>query len=363
MLDVKLITFHKSLSYGGCLQAYATVRILESLGCDVTVIDFENPYEARNRNGELKIYGTYKERFISLIKEIFFKNQSMKEKAFGAFTQIYPNMTTKHYNNVSEMDDIFADVLVVGSDQVWNGKITNNIEPAFFLNFGSAKKRISFSSSMGSYQLSIREKEQVKGMLKNFTSISTREEFARKQIQTLTSKEVKILLDPTLLIDKDSWIKDSANMENGYVKGSYILAFVINEHKENIAEIFKKYKRKLGLPIYRIRLNTYRSRGEDRVIAGPTPLEFIRLISNAYFVITDSFHGTAFSINLNVPFAFIRVENNNDRMQELLKHCSLEDRTIRKDYIPETTCDFTTANSYLEEQRRDNIEWLRESIL
>ena len=95
--------------------------------------------------------------------------------------------------------------MVAGSDQLWNPLISGKLDPLFFLQFGKAKKRISIASSLGSYILTDSEKEIVRNYLKIFDSISVREAFAKNQLQSLTDKSIKVLMDPTLLLTKEFW--------------------------------------------------------------------------------------------------------------------------------------------------------------
>ena len=100
--DIKLITYHMSYSYGGCLQAFASVKILEEIGCTVTVIDYENKYEARWRNGSYFKYESLKSIFVFIIKNVFFGYKYGKERAFGSFLENYPLITKK----ISTDDDL-----------------------------------------------------------------------------------------------------------------------------------------------------------------------------------------------------------------------------------------------------------------
>lgn len=359
-MDVKLITYHRSLSYGGCLQAIATENIIDSLGHDVTVIDYQNTYEARQRNGSLIKYGNIKEILVTFIKRNFFKNDYYKDRAFGSAYKEYKKLT-KPYTTVSELENLESDVLIVGSDQMWNPKISNGLDPAFFLDFGKAKKKISIATSMGQYILSEEDKKKVKKFLDSFSEISVREEFVKNQIQDLVDKNIKILLDPTLLLDKSWWEKWSSEAIKN-VNGEYILAFVIGNHSEKLGDIFKYYSKKFNLPVYRIMLNTFKSSGVNKVIAGPNTREFVDLINNAKFVITDSFHGTAFSINMNRPFAMIPVDGNNVRMEELLNACDLSDRILTDKNYPDIDIDFSSANDYLSKKRIEDIGWIREAL-
>ena len=216
---------------------------------------------------------------------------------------------------------------------------------------------------MGSYHISCDEKQKIRNWLMKFSAISVRERFAKNEIVTCIDKEVAIITDPTLLLSNTQWI-DIVGYKNKITKmpDKYIISFVVNEHDEEMSKIYRHYREELKCPVYRIMLNTFRSKGVDKVITGATPFEFVNLIANASFVITDSFHGTAFSINFNVPFAFIGVPGNNDRMKELLENCKLEQRTLHKNNYPKAECSFSEANKYLSKVRKENIKWIKNAI-
>lgn len=364
MKNIKLVTYHNALSYGACLQAYATVKVLEKTGGRVEVIDFENLYEARQKEAGFLKYGSAKEIIATLVKRIFFKNEKCKKRAFGEFKKRYI-LTPKKYHTVAEMKDLSADVFVVGSDQVWNPEISGALEPAFFLDFGTANKRISLSSSMGSYCFNREEQAYVKTKLEAFTAISVRENHAKQQVADAgIDKDVRVTLDPTLLIDANAW-REFYQKKQSYAESDkkYILAFVIGYHKqEEVAEIFKYYSDKLGLPVWRIMLNTLKTKNVNKVIAGATPEEFVELIDHAAFVITDSFHGTAFSINMQTPFALL-TNTNPARMVELLNKCNMSDRMIKEGYYPPVDgCDFKDAQQYLLSKRNEDIVWVKEQL-
>jgi len=363
MSNILLITYHNALSYGACLQAIATVKVLESEGHDVTVVDFQNEYEARQKGIKFLKYGSFKEIIISFVKRILFQYDKCKKVAFGDVTKHY-RMTQNQFLNILQMQELVADTLIVGSDQVWNSKISGGLEKAFFLDFGKVKRKVSYSSSMGNYVFSEEEKEYVTNALKNFDAISVRENYTEKQIRELTDKKIHIMLDPTLLMSKFEW-REFYNRRicNFKIQEKYILAFVICNHEEDVSEIYTYYKRKMKLPVAKIMLNTYRNKGVDRVVAGATPEEFIQLIDNAQLVITDSFHGMAFSINMETPFVLVPVKNGSIRMFELLEKTQLEEQIYHKDRFPKCeNIDFTNARNYLEKKRSDDKAWISKNV-
>lgn len=362
MKRIKLITYHDAWSYGACLQTIATTKVLESLGHAVEVINYHNPYESRYRNGNLLRYTSLREFLKIIIKKFFFQSSKYSERAFGNVGKDYI-LLTKRYDNLNDLLTLRADVLAVGSDQVWNPSISNGIDPAFFLDFGKAERRISIASSMGDHVFSEREKKYVYERLKSFSSISVREQYAKDQIKTLTNKTIKILLDPTLLVSNEFWRNHFAKCYPKQLpKEGYILVFVLSEHFE-LSHILYEYKKKMNLPVYRIMINTYRTKGVDHVIPGPSLEEFVDLIDRATLVITDSFHGTAFSINMRTPFIFLLRKDNNARMIELLQQTGLESRVFSMEKPPEPMeCNFKIAEDFLQCKRKEDINWLETAI-
>lgn len=346
---IGIITYHKSLSYGACLQAIATQECVRKLvnADEVYLIDYINEYEARQKNWQFIFKGTIKEVVATIVKRVLFRNQFYKKQAFNDFIR---NEKIIPFDSVDR-----CNILISGSDQIWNGRISNGIDRHFLLDFGNAIRKISIASSMGGYKISEKEKSVFKELLSKYDYVSVREKFTKSQIEGIIDKDIYTILDPTLLIDAMEWRKIVACNKN-YIKykfmpRSYILAFTIGSNHTNEAELFKKYSEKYKLPVYKIMLNTFKPKGIDKVIPGANPYEFIDLIDNAAFVITNSFHGTAFSLNLNTPFVQIPVKGNNQRMQELLELVKWDE-----------TMDFEKVNKIIKQKREEDIQWLKNAL-
>lgn len=359
---VGIVTYHKALSYGACLQAFATFYVITNkMNCYAEFIDYENKFESRQKGWNFLIKGSPKEIIMTIIKRILFKNEKCKKRAFLEFLK-YQELSSVHTNFIEDLNCLKYDILVVGSDQVWNPKISNGIDDVFLLDFGKTSKKVSYSSSMGGYVLNKDDKRHFKSKLNHFDYISVREKHTEKQISSLVNKDIRILLDPTLLISGHEWrqIANQHIIHYKFKKNKYILAFTIGEIGEEIVTAYNYFSKKLGLPIYRIMLNTYKPKGISKVISGATPYEFIDLIDNARFVITNSFHGTAFSINLNTPFVQIPVKNNNQRMSELLNFVGLKNQSLMKKNFSNirTEIDFEEINKKLDDKRSSDLNWL-----
>lgn len=208
---------------------------------------------------------------------------------------------------------------------------------------------------MGGYIISKQEKNVFRELLSKYDYISVREKFTKDQIEGIVDKNIYTILDPTLLIDATEWreivVDNKKYIKYKFIPKSYILAFTIGSNHTNESELFKRYSYKYKLPVYKIMLNTFKPKGIDKVIPGANPYEFIDLIDNAAFVITNSFHGTAFSLNLNTPFVQIPVEGNNQRMQELLELVKWDE-----------TMNFENTNKIIKQKREDDIKWLKNAL-
>lgn len=354
-----ITTYHKSLSYGGCLQAFATQLLLESMGYDAVFLDYENAYEARRKTNAYLSLGSHKEIVKTLIKRFIYRGSSYQRFAFSDFHKMLPK-TKRSYTDISEMDDIDACVLIVASDQVWNPEITNGVEPVFFLAFGNENaRRLSFASSMGSHEVTSEEKILFKRYLAHFDAISVREEFARKQIGDLVSTPVTLCMDPTLQISNSDWEKREVRVDNIH-PGSFIFLFIVSSDESRYTPIIRKLKKQLHMPVVMCRLNSRKPQGVDRVIPA-TPFEFLYLVHRAALVLTDSFHGAAFSINFNTPFYVLPNRKNNVRLEELLRQTGLSERFLSNDKLPSMIdCDINweCANSTISLRRDMDKRWL-----
>lgn len=360
-MKIGVLTYHRSYSYGACLQAYATVAFLNEKGYHAELIDYTNTYEQRFRkpfyteNGKLSGYVS------SLIKDILLCKRYYSKKAFDRPNDDYPISATQ-YTSHEDLNKANYDVIIVGSDQVWNRNISNGLDEAFLLRYGKAKRRISVASSMGSVQLTEEEKEKFKSAFENFTAISTREDYAKDQLKTLTEKPIKVLMDPTFLFTREDWIQRLATKSKKYAakKDKYILTFFLaadSSYKEKVTG----YAKLLGLPVWSIQSTKVKRVDSDRVILGATIEDFVALLANAELVMTDSFHGAALSINLKKNFIPIRNAGNPKRVVSLLDALGIPERMDMK---PENykAVDYEMLDRILNPLRKDSQDWIVNAV-
>ena len=362
MIKVGIVTVHRCFNYGACLQAYATVWFLRKQGYDAEIIDYTNDYEQRF----LKLSYKENERLLgyvtSLLKNLILRKNKYYKMGLGKVSEMYP-LSKQRYRSITELSNVQYDVLVSGSDQIWNPCITNGLDSVFFLEFGHAKKRISIASSIGSSELTTEDKDIIRNALKAYSAISVREQYAKDQIQQLTSKEICVISDPTLLFKKSDWDTLIEKSKYSKVKERYILTYFVSPQKHNndYQQRVKEYAEKYQLPIWTIQFGGYRWKISSKRILGASMEDFLSLIANSSFVITDSYHGVVLSAILNKDFIAFKHVDNPIRTEEFLKDLGLETRMNMKpkDYCP---INYTRVNRILENKRIHASNWIRNVI-
>lgn len=361
MKKIGVLTFHRADSYGAHLQAYATVAFLNQAGYEAELVDYTNPYEQRFRKIFYSENGRMTGFLTSFVKDVVFKKRYYKSKAFGNIEQ-YCQVSKNKYKTKEALDNASYDVLVVGSDQVWNREITNGLDDTFLLMHGQASKRISISSSMGSVTLTDGEKRMFREAFEQFDAISVREEFAKIQLQETTDNQIKVLMDPTFLIDKEKWMQNlvQKSIQHRKIKEKYILTFFLAPD-ETYKSRMTKLANKLKLPVWSIQSIAVKRIESDKIILGATVADFLALIANAEVVVTDSFHGTALSINLEKNFVSFKNKGNPVRVMTLLDALGLSNRLDmnEEDYCP---VNYDDVNRILEPLRKDSKKWIIRAI-
>lgn len=357
---VAIITWHQYNNYGGVLQAYALREVIKQLG--INKVDTIN-YIPKSPRKRMKIKDINRKICVRLRNIKNYVEQ--RESKFNKFREC--NFTfTKKCDNATELfllNDEY-DKFICGSDQIWAPTVFNE---NYFLGFVSNdSKKISYAPSMGLPEIDNKYiKENIRNLVSKIENISIREEQGKKIIKEFTNKDIKVVLDPTFLLNKNEW-NGRFNLEEKN-KEEYIVFYCLGGNKEHY-KIAKKIAKAINkkLKIIPGDIFDYKKEGLENV----SPEEFLKLIYNASMVITDSFHGTIFSINFNVPFITLkRFKDNklsqNSRIYNILKKVNLEERMYDKNikyFIENTEIDFNKCNKIIEEERKKSISFLEEAL-
>lgn len=206
MKKIRIITFHNAHNYGAMLQAYALSKKIENMDNQVEFIDYRN----KNVENGNRIININKNKLIkSILSNIVYYNKNRRRyNNFNKFMNQNLQLTERRYDNVEELkqDSPKADIYITGSDQVWNKDIVGSIEDSYTLNFGDDNvKRISYAASIGKSIIAEPDKNVINHKLERIDYISVREEDAKHALSQIVNKNIEVVLDPTLLIDKKEW--------------------------------------------------------------------------------------------------------------------------------------------------------------
>jgi len=256
--------------------------------------------------------------------------------------------------------------VVVGSDQVWNPELTDN-DQAFLLGFVPENiKRISYAASFGLDDLPLQYHSDFKNHLEKFDHLSVRETAGKRIINSLISRDVEVVLDPTLLLDAKKW--DLIANSSPVVPHPYILAFSVRGYDSNVMKIACDLKRKFNLPVIgagRGVTEFFDRTVEKNINRGPGT--FLQLIKGAAFVVTNSYHGTIFAINYQRPFLTLPTNQNMvSRMKNILNLLEFNDRLVENpESLPDSLreLDFEKASMILAQQREKSIQYLKNALL
>ena len=365
---VDIITLHRVVNYGSVLQTYALQEKIKEKGFDVEVIDY---YPKR-----LHLFGMLKR--IKNKKEIFRKNVIIRFiaqcimipsyiqrfRVFKKFLKKYIKMTPKTYYTKEELEKDVpeADIYCTGSDQVWNSEWNEKIEYPFFLDFvPDNKKRISYAASFGKKELNDKEFLETKRLISKYDYLAMRELSGVEILKKLAREDGINVLDPTLLLNKKEWLKIASKKYDGK---KYILMYNLNRNKK-IDKYVEKLAKEKNLEIYYISYHLHEFYKKGKMKCNVKVEDFLSLIANASYVVTDSFHATAFSINFNRPFMIVFPEKFSTRLVSILEITDLKNRIV-EDYndikLADQNIDFTNANHVLEIERKKANEYLDKAL-
>lgn len=360
-MKIGIITFQQTINYGAILQLYATQEVLEKFQVDVKCLNYisskieENYKIIKNKNG-------YKAFLVSIFTMIIYRK---RKRNFKKFETKYLYLTNKLYNK-NELKNISADFdyIITGSDQVWNYLITNT-DTTYLLDFVEDRnKKISYAASFGVENIPNNLKEKYKNLLKDFKAISVREKQGQNIIKELCNLDVPVVLDPTLLLNKNEWSKLNFTKEK---RKKYILVYCLRK-SDLLNRMAKTLQRETGFEL--VILNPRVKYTYSKISAATAgPEDFVKLFLNAEFILTNSFHGTAFSINFHKKFLVDidtkSVQNTNSRLLNILELVNLTDRIVaepqdvRKMY---EDIDYKKINKILDIERKKSFDYLKISL-
>ncbi len=356
MKKVGIMSMQRIVNYGSFLQAYGLKKMIESLGNNVQFVDYEYE-EPVTLYKKKKFYDKVKNN-INIIDAL--KRKSFSKKFRSKYNKYIESMGIRNEKNIRPK----IDFLVIGSDEVFNcmqGFPVGYSRELFGKNYENIDV-ISYAASFGYTKIEMLEEnnvlDEISQMLSKMKSISVRDENSFNIVKKLTQKEPVIHLDPVLVADFEDEVKDNVKMNNYIVLYAYP-----NRITKTEAEYIKKFAKKHNKKI--ISLGFYQRIADENLIV--SPFEALEYIKKADYVITDTFHGTIFSIKMNTNFCTLIRDSNRNKLYYLLKKLKKESQIVNKiDDIEELynkEIDFLETKKIIIEEKEKTINYLKENLI
>ena len=349
-MKVGIMSMQRIINYGSFLQAFGLSNIIKSLGHEVEFVDFE--VEPCAIEPETKEYIAKSEKDISGLKQ------------WVTFEKKFEQEYLKDLNVTSKNIRPHLDTLVIGSDEVFNCLQANpqvGYSKELFGYNNNAKKVISYAASCGTTTVQ-RLKEhgkasEISDLLSKFHSISVRDSNSKHLVSELTGFTPQNHLDPVLVYDFENDIIDNVNLKDYIIVYAYTCRFN-DEECEAIKKFAKKHNKKI------VSIGHYQRCCDIYIPAHP--LEVLAYFKKADFIITDTFHGTIFSIKAHKPFATLIRESNKQKLFDLLERLGLLEREVTDlehlESILHSDIDYDKVEEILNYEKTRTLEYLKENL-
>lgn len=322
-MRIGILTFHAAHNYGAVLQCYALQTYLKELGHEVEVIDYR-------QRSLLRVYQVYDwRRFISVhplkclrkfVREC--RLLPLRRKRYAVFDEFICQYL--HLAPVATITSHPYDVILVGSDQVWNTALTNGYDPYYWGVFPKPPhtRLVSYAASMEDNP-SDEKCCQMHPLLRNFYQVSVREQALATRLSKMCNIPVASVVDPTLLLDSSVWER---MVGQPVLSKDYVLLYEVHS-SEKAEHIARQVADELGIEV--VMLASLFEANKTKFSIEASPLTFINLFKYARFVVASSFHGTVFALQFARPFVSVKANNGKDgRVANLLSQLHLEDHFV-----------------------------------
>jgi uncharacterized membrane protein len=342
-----IITFHNAENYGAALQTYALMKTLESFDLDASVVDY------RNRGVFIR----------NLLKNLFylvtFQNPFRNHRGFVNFQKAFLHLTEKAYRDPAsfEQDAAQFDLLFFGSDQIWNPDLADGFDPLYFGNIQTKAWKIAYAASLGKDAITPDQQEKLNTLLAHLDAIGIREE----TMLPFINREATCVVDPCMLLLAKDW-REIADPLPSHPYEDFIFIYQLfrnPEIMETAIKLRKQLKKEvLILSPYPLLFHQQGIHKLGRI----NPNEFIGFFDRASAVLSDSFHGTLFSILFEKPFYTILPGAKRGRITSLLQKLGLSDRIVTSKELPDHKIVFSGVAPLLAQEVQKSLDFILRNI-
>lgn len=357
-MRIGIATWYKNGNYGGTLQAYALMKTLQNIGYDVEFINYDNT-----------------NKFISYIRHKIFNlrffHSGKSRKAIWKFVrkELSEAPILKNLRDVSEYSTKKYDAVICGSDQIWSS--LKGVSQFYFLQFADPQKRIAYAPSIGLNKIKSEYLDVFAEYMSSIPFLSVREVQGADYIKSVTGRTAEVVLDPTLLIDKTGWnriMSLEALKRYKLAQNQYIFCYFLGDDSKYRAYV-NDISAKTGLQTV-FASSGRKEYGKNHIVCDP--FEFVGLIASAAYVLTDSYHGTIFSVNTGTKVGIFRrfsetdELNQNSRIYSIVSLLGIEEHLIDCDDDVDELISMASYSSDVMQKlkmfRDSSMSFLRESI-
>lgn len=358
---IGILTFHRAANFGAVLQAYALQQAVSSLDENVTVEIID--YHCKKIEDSYAIFNPNTGNFLKECLRVPFclKKRWKKRRIFDEFLNNKLSVSSTDYFPKSIVDaDSQYGAIISGSDQVWNDTLTDS-DLTYCLDFVSDRRKcFSYAASFGNTS-GDREKEKLyRREISRFNGISVRENKSVKMLDPINREDIVVSPDPTLLLSKEAW---NLFAETGLRhKVPYVLIYELTPGR-NLVEHAKKIAKEKNVELLMLS-ESYTRYPEIKHVRGASPIDFVALIKNAECVVTNSFHGTVFSIINNTEF-YVESQAQktvNNRIIHLLEEFDITGRDISHAETRNSDLCWECINSIRKRKAEETISYLKRIV-
>lgn len=358
---VGIITNYINHNYGSVLQSCALQNVLKNMG----VIGENIQWHSNKERNCSKLYRIARLGYHTLSYPLSARRRRID--GFRRFRQHYIQESIKNYtscNDRTSLNDIY-DAFICGSDQIW---APNQFQDRYYLEFASdSKRKIAYAPSIGLPFIPEKLKPKMADLLKRIDYLSIREKAGAEVVKQLTGRDAKVVLDPTMLLDRQEWLSRASGK---VPSGDYTLCYFLGDNSSHrrAAEI---WKRKTGWRLIVLPFRDLDYKWGDLQIGSAGPARFLSLVDGARWILTDSYHGMIFSILMNKSFsAFLRFTKNhplcqNSRIEHLLGLLELSRQIVDpltiESHVP-NPINYEHANANIALMRRQSTQYLENAL-
>lgn len=320
MDDIGILTFHRADNYGSVLQTYALQTYLKKkFGLRAEIVDYAP--ECQEEFYRLFVPVKTPQNLVGNILKLTIAYKFWKrKKSIQRFRNSLLNVSQKKYATIQDFEGVkkLYKCIITGSDQIWNTQCAD-FSWVYFLENINGVNKISYSASLGGGALSESDKVRIKQCLQSYTYISVREQYGASLLESLldNSKKVEVCVDPTLLLDIEDYDKIASKR---LIRGDYIFLYSVY-HDDQLLKTIRTLRKRWNLPIITLisRNNSYKVLFNGIQLASKEgPEDFLSYIKYAKFVLTNSFHGSVFSIIYKKEFHYLGDYKKDPRLRQLL---------------------------------------------